>query len=241
MAYYQYGTYFGQNPTVQKPPPYKSPYVSDPTYGQAVAQAGGQFMPNPGTPAASPPATGGGDPFGGGGGGGGGRPPIDFSHLDYSNDPILARVRALSEEAISHAQADATANRTRLVIGLGDPELARSLGLGDKVSKQAEENTFGTFQELGRQLGRRNIFEIDRPLSDTKNLFYSTERARQRALSGEQFLRDKAQATNQAQSQLATIAQQVAQVRMEEQARRIQAEQDAYQRAVQQAIYAAGG
>jgi hypothetical protein len=164
----------------------------------------------------------------------------DLSHLDYSNDPILWRIRPLAEESISQAQADATAARTRLVIGLGDPDLAAKLKLGKKTMSQAKNNPFGTFQELSRTLQRRNTFDITGALSDRANLFYSTERGRRLALSGEQDLRDRAQATSAAQSSLAQIASQVTQSRMAAQAQIIQGEQEAYQRALQQALYSVG-
>jgi hypothetical protein len=166
-----------------------------------------------------------------------GQPRPDLSHLDYSNDPILGRIRALAEESIGQAQADATAARTRLVIGLGDPELASKLGLGNKIRSQAEGNTFGTFQELSRQLQRRNTFDITGRMSDEGNLFYSTARTRALGLSGEQYLRDKSQATSAAQGTLADISSRMTQARMAAQAQIISAEQDAYNRALQQALY----
>jgi len=168
------------------------------------------------------------------------KPTVDFSNIDYSNDPILARVRALSEEAIGQANADARANRIRLAIGLGDPDLVDQLKLGGDVRKQAAENTFGTFQELSRQLDRRNVFDITGQMSDKQNLFYSSARQRALGLSGEQYLRDKSQATNAVQSQLAQISQNLAATRMQWQSQLISAEQDAYARALQQALYAAG-
>ena len=243
MSSYYYGSTFGgqrqQLPRyygstapyagTAQPPVYGSPLPNfgAPGYGTQPGTAGGFTATGPGEVTSAPatvttpqaPA----------------RP--DLSHLDYSNDPILGRIRALAEESIGQAQADATAARTRLVIGLGDPDLAEKLGLGGKVRGQAEGNTFGTFQELGRQLERRNVFDINRPLSDKANLFYSTERGRQLGLSGEQYMRDKSTATNAAQERLATIASQVTQARMAAQAQIMQAEQDAYSRALQQALY----
>src|SRR5262245_10116213 len=168
------------------------------------------------------------------------KPPIDFSNIDYSNDPILARVRALAEEGMGQANADARANRTRLAIGLGDPDLVDQLKLGADVRKQASENTFGTFQELSRQLDRRNVFDITGQMSDKHNLFYPSARQRALGLSGEQYLRDKSQATNAVQSQLAQISQNLAAAKMQWQSQIIAAEQDAYSRALQQALYAAG-
>jgi hypothetical protein len=168
------------------------------------------------------------------------RPAINLSNLDFSNDPILSRIRALGQESIAQAEADAKAARTRLVIGYGDQALANKLKLGGKVGKQAAANPFSTLGELQRAYTRRNVFEIDRPLSDEANLFYSTERGRQRALSGETLLRGQSQAEAAVQERLAEISRQVTQARMAAQAQQIQAENDAYSRALQLAIYAAG-
>jgi hypothetical protein len=168
------------------------------------------------------------------------RPAINLSNLDFSNDPILSRIRALGQESIAQAEADAKAARTRLVIGYGDQALANKLKLGGKVGKQAAANPFSTLGELQRAYTRRNVFEIDRPLSDQANLFYSTERGRQRALSGEELLRGQSQAEAAVQERLAEISRQVTQARMAAQAQQIQAEQEAYQRALSLAMYAAG-
>src|SRR5262245_31014107 len=230
-SYYQgYGTYYGRNPRVVQPLP-PVPYGPNPPVGTgpyqptpkpppvAAPSSAPDFHPEPQAPS---------------------RPSIDFGNIDYSDDPILSRVKAAAQEAIGQANAEARANRTRLAIGFGDSELAKQLGLGGKVERQAAENTFGTLQELGRQLTRRDIFEIDRPLSDQANLFYSTERARQRALCGTTFLRDKATAQHGVQDKLATISQRLVAIKMEQQQRMIQAEQEAYGRALQRAAYAAG-
>jgi hypothetical protein len=173
-----------------------------------------------------------------GGGGGGGAGPL--VSVDFSNDPILARIRAVGQESIAQAEAEARAARTKLVIGYGDPGLAGKLKLSGAVAGQAGANPFSTLGELKRGYERRNVFDVDRPLSDQANLFYSTERGRQRALSGESYLRDQAQAQAAVQEQLAQISNQLTQARMAAQAQRIQAEQDAYQRALQQALYSAG-
>jgi hypothetical protein len=168
------------------------------------------------------------------------RPAINLSNLDFSNDPILSRIRALGQESIAQAEADAKAARTRLVIGYGDQALANKLKLGGKVGQQAQANPFSTLGELQRAYTRRNVFEIDRPLSDQANLFYSTERGRQRALSGEELLRGQSQAEAAVQERLAEISRQVTQARMAAQAQQIQAEQEAFQRALQLAMYSAG-
>jgi hypothetical protein len=215
-----YGSYFPPGSTVVSTPP---PPTSYPIGGAA-------------TPAAAPAA----QPASPSGSGSTGTTAPDLSHLDFSSDPILARIRALSQESISQAEADARAARTQLVIGYGDAGLANKLHLGGKVAQQAGGNSFGTLQELQRGYGRRNIFDIDRPLSDQANLFYSTERGRQRALSGEQYLRDQYNAEAAVQAKLSEISGQVTSSKMASQAQIIQAEQDAYQRAVQKAMYAVG-
>lgn len=221
----QYGGQY-MYPQPKKPPYYVDPIVSDPNDPGL-----GTLEPPYSTPAAppqeTPPAAG---PT---------RPAFDFSSVNYSNDPILARVRALAEESVGQANADARANRVRLAIGLGDPDLVDKLKLGGDVRKQAQENSFGTFQELARQLSRRNV-DVNSQLSDKANLFYSTTRGRQLGLSGEQFLRDRNTATQTVQERLAQISQQVLAAKMAAQAQTIAAEQDAYSRALQQALYAAG-
>jgi hypothetical protein len=125
------------------------------------------------------------------------------------------------------------------VIGYGSPELAGTLGLGGSAGA-ASANPFSTLGELKRGYQRRNVFDVDRPLSDQANLFYSTERGRQRALSGEQYLRDQASAEAAVQERLAAISSQLTQAKMSVSQQRLQAEQEAYQRALQQALYAAG-
>jgi hypothetical protein len=168
------------------------------------------------------------------------RPSIDFSNLNFSNDPILGRIKALGQESIAQAEAEARSARTRLIIGYGDQNLANKLKLGTKVGKRASENPFSTLAELKRAYQRRNVFEVDAPLSDRANLFYSTERLRQQALSGETYLRGQSQAESAVQEQLAQISHSVIQAKMAAQAQQIQAEQEAYNRAIQMAMYAAG-
>lgn len=165
------------------------------------------------------------------------RAPFDPSSVDYSNDPILARVRALSQQNVQAAEADALAQKEQLAIGYGDPEFAKSMGLGETYAGAASANPFGTVQELARTYKRRDVFDINRPLSDTRNLFYSSERGRQLALSGEQNLRDKATASRAVQDRLASIQQAVVQAKLQAQAQQLAAEQQAYQNAVQNALY----
>ena len=164
----------------------------------------------------------------------------DLSNLNFANDPILMRIQGLTQQQNASSDAATLAARRQLVIGYGDPALAKTLGLGNDVGKQAGGNTFGTLQELQRGYGRRNVFDINRPLSDQANLFYSSERARQLGLSGEQYLRDQNSAQAAVQAQLQQIAQQNVQAKLDAQNQLIQAEQDAYQRAIQQAMFAAG-
>jgi hypothetical protein len=222
--------YAGTRPAGQQPPLPSFPGGVPPNYVPGYQPT----MPtNPGRigiDSAFPPAG------GGGGGGGSSGPPA----IDYSNDPILARIRALAQESIRHAEADALAGRTRLAIGFGDPELAKQLKLSNDVQKQAANNTFGTLQELNRGLTRRNVFDITGRLSNQANLFYSSERGRQLALSGEQFLRDRSVAQNAVQDKLTSISQALAAAKMQAQMQIIQAEQEAYMRALQQAYYASG-
>jgi len=165
--------------------------------------------------------------------GGGG---LDFSTLDYSNDPILARVRALAQSQIAQAKADALRQEQQLAIGYGDPAFARSLKLGDSYAQTAEQNPFSTVKELDRTYKRRDQ-GINSDLSDHHNLFYSSTRANELSLSGEQNLRDHATAERAVQDRVSQIQQQLVQVQLAAQAMEIQAEQEALQRAIQRALY----
>jgi hypothetical protein len=229
------GSWVNQPPSLPSP---SRPGVGVPAIPKPPSESLPTAQPYLATPTPSAPTLQTGD-GGGGGGGGGGAPSLNLANLDFSNDPILARIRAVGQESIAQAEAEAKAARTKLVIGYGSPELAGTLGLGGSAGA-ASANPFSTLGELKRGYQRRNVFDIDRPLSDQANLFYSTERGRQRALSGESYLRDQAQAQAAVQEQLAQISNQLTQARMSAQAQRIQAEQDAYQRALQQALYSAG-
>jgi hypothetical protein len=228
--------------TARRPPRPKVPLRPGyPTPIPPTATAPKPYLPpGPEPPAAptapAPPIT---PPDTGGGGGGGGGATLNLSNLDFSNDPILARIRAVGQESIAQAEADARAARTKLVIGYGSPKLAGTLGLGGSAGA-ASGNPFSTLGELKRGYQRRNVFDVDRPLSDQANLFYSTERGRQRALSGEQYLRDQASAEAGVQERLAAISGQLVQAKMSVSQQRIEAEQAAWQRALQQALYAAG-
>lgn len=164
----------------------------------------------------------------------------DLSNLNYQNDPILQRIHSLSQQSISEAQAEALRQQQQLAIGYGDPALAAQLGLSKDVQAKAAGNAFGTLQELTRTYQRRNVFDINRPLSDQRNLFYSSERGRQLALSGEEDLRQRAMAQASVQQRLAEIQQMLVQARLDAQRQNIEAEQQAYQNASQQVMYAAG-
>lgn len=166
--------------------------------------------------------------------------PLDLSALDYSHDPILMQMQALAHKTVAQAQADALRQEQQLAIGYGDPAFAQKLNLGDQYTKAAQGNPFSTVAELGRTYQRRNT-GINSNLSDQHNLFYSSTRARQLALSGEQDLRDRATAARDVQDRVAQIQQAVVQAQLQAQAMEIQAQQEAMQRAINAAIYAAGG
>lgn len=214
MQYYD----FGQPAFKFQPPsPVRQPGGPDAAPGQRNALAPSARPSATAQPSAPPPAPG-------------------PTSVDYTSDPILARVKALGAQREAEAAAFGRQQQISVALGYGDPNLARQLGLGDTYAQAAEANPFSTTKELARGYQRRDVFDINRPLSDYKNLFYSSERARQLGLSSEQYMRDQANAQAQVQQQLAQIAQQVAQAKLQAQADQIQAEQDAYQRALQAAL-----
>jgi hypothetical protein len=198
-----------------------------PAWNPNVAQPAatlGVFPPGQQQPQTTPP------PGTGGGGGGG------ATSADYTSDPILARIRALGAQRVTEAEANALMQKQRLAIGYGDPAFARKIGVDESFAKAAEANPFSTTKELARGKKRRDVFDINRPLSDYKNLFYSSERGRQLSVSGESYLRDQASAQSAVQQQLEQITQAVLQAKLQAQADEIAAEQAAYERALSRAL-----
>ena len=159
-------------------------------------------------------------------------PAASYPNLDIANDPTLARIKALGEQSVSEAEAEAERQRIQVALGYGDPSLAASLHLNKDIQTKAANNPFSVLKELSRGYKRRDVFDINRPMSDQSNLFYSSERGRQLALSGEQYLRDRNTAWMSVQEKLAAISNMILQAKLQAMANNIAADQQAYNNAV---------
>lgn len=192
-----------------KPPP--KPKVFGPTPTTGYAPGGVTWKPIPPGQRVGP----GGAPIGGalgpakpGGGttvqpepggqtaGGGGAPP-------YFSDPVYQQIVAMANRDVADAQAAATAARKQLVIELGDPSLAGSLGLGSLVAAQAQANPFSTLKNLLRG-HNQNVQNIDQS-ANVANLWSSSTRGRQQLLEGTGYQGNIAGAESSAQQGLAQI------------------------------------
>lgn len=181
--------------------------------------------------------------------------PSGGSVYDLSTDPALQQVYAYAGRADADARAAATADKTRLVEQAGLADLARSLGLGDTVADVAASNPFSSAANLKHsyETGAESLStQKQQNTGDFLNaldpsLFYSGYKRRQLGRLADAF--QKAQAENTrgyqqglsdlaaaVQNQSAGIGSALAQALAGNEQQRLAAEQDARDRAVQNAI-----
>jgi hypothetical protein len=98
---------------------------------------------------------------------------------DFSSDPLYQRIMALGEQRTEQANAAALSARTQDVIDYGDPDLARSLGLGDAAATAAARNPFSVLAGLARN-EKAAPAALDESLNK-QNLFYSGARGKQQS------------------------------------------------------------
>jgi hypothetical protein len=156
---------------------------------------------------------------------------------DYSNDPILRQTQAAVDQANQTAEADALASEKTNLIRYGDIGLAER-ALGGQLDQQTRDaitaNKFATIPELGNW-NQRALDAID-VARNSQNLFYGTQRATDRGLQQEDFLRQSATAGNTVQDALTNIARGLLQEKQQGQQQMLAAEEAAYQRALQLAL-----
>src|SRR5262245_18726846 len=119
---------------------------------------------------------------------------------------MASSAAALLQMQLAQAEADAAQARGQLLIGYGDPYLARSL-LGPQLGAAAGANPFSTLANLDFQ----STFEKDQleEALSRNNLWYSSARADQLTNLGRAQLGRKAEAAGQVQSSLFDIARQL--------------------------------
>lgn len=199
-----------------------------PRFTGFLASSGGFSGLQAGGPIAGP----GGAPMGGGGGG------VSLpsgAGLDYSNDPIFQQAQAAVQAQIKAAEAQAQAARNTNYIRYGDPDLARQGGASNEAIEAARNNAFGTVPELNRW-NDRSLSSIDTARS-SQNLFYSSTRARDRALQQEDLIRQKTTTGNQLQDTITQIAQGLLAQKQQAQMSLLSVAEAAYGRALQMAMF----
>lgn len=207
--------------------------------GSRLSQLGGIFSPAY-TPDAAPTFNSGGQASAGSGASANVAAPdtskLNFNIGDFGDDPIVGRVKAAVEAQTAEANARAEAARNTQLIRFGDPAMVNTV-LGKKAGNTAQaasDNPFSTVADLNTW-NNRSLTGIDETRNQ-QNLFYSTTRARDRSLQQESALRAKAKASSQLQDVLNQISQDVINVRNQGLQQIISAEENAYNRKLQQAI-----
>lgn len=160
--------------------------------------------------------------------------------VDYANDPILQQVQAQVNAQVEQARAATIAAEKTALIRYGSPDLVKSV-LGDQADQStiqgAQNNSFGTVQELGRW-NNRALGGIDSN-TNRNNLFFSSTRLRDRSMQGEDYTRRQASTANQLQDTLTGYVQNLLAQRQGAQNQLLAAGADAYGRAMQQAMFQA--
>lgn len=157
-------------------------------------------------------------------------PQTDPSMFDYSADPILQRIRALAQQHIAAAEAAATAARSQQLIRYGfAPELAGLYDSGTRGAAAANPNSTLAVLQRSHEARSRNITNAD----NARNLFYSSTYGQHLGQEGQQYLGEQQSAADRLQQALGGISEGLAGARSTEQDRIAQAEEDAYQRALE--------
>ena len=150
--------------------------------------------------------------------------------FDYSTDPILQQITAQQQMVVAQAQADSLAQQKAALISYGDPNLAMSV-LGDKLTADAAANNPGSALA---QLAAKNQSD-KRSLTETENksnLLYSSDYGYQSGLLQKSYLGSQANAAADVQGKLGTIGTQLLAAEQAAYDKDIQAQQDAYTRAL---------
>lgn len=148
--------------------------------------------------------------------------------VDYSSDPILLQIRALSQQNLAGAQAAATAARTQALEGYG---FDGSLNYGDaNTAAVAKANPNSVLAVLARanDQRQRGITNAD----NSRNLFYSSAYSNDLSRNAQAYQGEQQSAAERLRDILGGITSSLASSQQSEAERVAQAEQDAYERAL---------
>jgi hypothetical protein len=155
-----------------------------------------------------------------------------YAGADYSADPILQQIRALAIRNEAAAQAQAGDSRRQALLSFG---YVPGLDYGDAATAEAaRQSPFSVVQQLARTHGQR-VRSLDENLNKS-NLYYSSYRGQQLGNEATAYLGEQAGAQEKLQGILGSISSGLAGARQTEAERVAQAEQDAYQRALERAL-----
>lgn len=150
--------------------------------------------------------------------------------FDYSTDPILQQITAQQQMVVAQAQADSLAQQKAALIAYGDPNLAMSV-LGDKLTADAAANNPGSALATlaaKNQQDKRGLTETE----NKSNLLYSSDYGYQQGLLQKAYLGSQANAAADVQGKLGTIGSQLLAAEQTAYDKEVQAQQDAYTRAL---------
>jgi len=161
-------------------------------------------------------------------------PPGSPYSFDFTADPVLQTIRAMSERNISAAEAAATGARSTALESFGYDPALESLYGDANVAGVARANPFSTLSTISRAHAQRGR-DLSGALAQ-RNLGYSSYGNEQVANEQHAYLGEQTAATQKLQQALAAISEGVAGTRETEAERDAQAAQDAYERALNFAL-----
>jgi hypothetical protein len=147
---------------------------------------------------------------------------------DINTDPALQQIQALTGMSDEQARASALKQKYDLLLGYGDPELARSV-LGDEsLATAAAGNPTSTRAQLS-QSRDRNLHDLTEGLNQA-NLLYSGYRVNQEGQAANDYQNALAQAASGVNSGLGQIGENLSGTLGQNEQQRVAAMQDAYNR-----------
>jgi hypothetical protein len=152
---------------------------------------------------------------------------------DYSADPVLNQIQAIGVQDRASAEANALRLKKQLAIDYGDPDLANQLG-DTNTAQAATDNPFSVRQQLATSYQRGQTGLEDQ--YNKANLFYGGARIKGLGDLANQYQGQLAGALGQEQSALGGIGDQLNTALSAANARDVQAQQDAANRALQLAL-----
>ena len=161
-----------------------------------------------------------------------GAPPAGNPSFDYSSDPILQKIKAISGQSRDNARAEAGNLRRQTAIDFGDEGIARQVGDESTVAAAAG-NPFSYLARLNRD-GQEATRQTEQNYGG--NLFFSGARGNALGQLGQNLIERQADVTGQGRARLGEIEANLLAAEQFASAQEMQAEEDAAQRAIEQAL-----